>query len=86
MPDWVAPKSIKESRSSLRALACETMLIDLLVDEHWSYVGEFVAEVPDWSVGMEVVLADGRPFAIVAIVPNPGPDAEFAATWTVEPA
>ena len=58
----------------------------LLVDEYWSHVGEFVAEAPDWSVGMEVVLDDGRPFAIVAIVPNPSPDAEFAATWTVEPA
>ena len=62
------------------------MLRYLLVDEYWTHIGEFATEMPDWSVGMEVVLGDGRSYAIVAIVPNPSPEAEFAATWTVEPA
>ena len=62
------------------------MLKYLLVDEYWSHVGEFSTETPHWSVGMEIALSDGRSFAIVAIVPNPSPNAEFAATWTVEPA
>jgi len=51
-----------------------------------AYVGEFDAEIPDWSVGMEFYLAGGRCFAIVGIVPNPDPAGEFAATWMVEPA
>jgi hypothetical protein len=58
----------------------------LIVDEHWTHVGEFDAEIPDWSVGMEFYLAGGRCFAIVGIVPNPDPAGEFAATWMVEPA
>ncbi len=57
----------------------------LLVDEHWTFVGEFQAEIPDWSVGMEVTSA-GRTFAIVGVVPNPDPDGEYTATWQVEPA
>jgi hypothetical protein len=57
----------------------------LLVDEYWTHVGEFESVIPDWSVGMELFV-DGRRFAIVAIVANPDPDAEFTATWTVEAA
>ena len=57
----------------------------LLVDEHWTHIGEFEAEIPDWSVGMEVTTG-GRRVAIVGIIPNPEPDAEFTATWQVEPA
>jgi hypothetical protein len=58
----------------------------LLVDEHWTHVGEYEASIPDWSVGQEFFTADGRRFAIVGIVPSVDPDSEFAATWTVEPA
>jgi hypothetical protein len=61
------------------------MLRFLLVDEFWTHVGAFESEIPDWSVGQEF-FSDGRPFAIVAIVPNPDPEAEHAATWMVEPA
>ena len=57
----------------------------LLVDEHWTHIGEFEADIPDWSVGMEVTM-DGRAFAILGIVPNPDPFGEFTATWQVEPA
>jgi hypothetical protein len=57
----------------------------LLVDEHWTHIGEFEAELPDWSVGMELATG-GRALAIVGIVPNPDPDGEFTATWQVEPA
>ena len=28
----------------------------------------------------------GVVFAIVVVVPNPNPDAEYTATWNVEPA
>ena len=51
----------------------------LLVDEHWTHIGEFEADIPDWSVGMEVTM-DGRAFAILGIVPNPDPFGEFTAT------
>jgi hypothetical protein len=57
----------------------------LLVDEHWTHIGEFEAELPDWSVGKELATG-GRSLAIVGIVPNPDPDGEFTATWQVEPA
>ena len=58
----------------------------LLVDDHWSHVGTFESEVPDWSVGQEFVISLGQRFAIAGIVLNPDPEAEFTATWTVEPA
>jgi hypothetical protein len=55
-----------------------------LVDEHWSHVGEFTSEIPDWSVGQAFVIADGRSFAIVGIVPNLDERRPYTATWTVE--
>lgn len=58
----------------------------LLVDEFWTDVGWFESEIPDWSVGQEFVSKDGRVCVIVGIVPNLDPDADFTATWTVEPA
>jgi hypothetical protein len=58
----------------------------LLVDEFWTHVGWFESEIPDWSVGREFVSSDGRALAITGIVPNPAPDGDFTATWTVEPA
>lgn len=58
----------------------------LLVDEHWTHVGWFESEIPDWSVGQEIVSLAGRELAIVAMVPNPDPEADYVATWTVEPA
>jgi hypothetical protein len=58
----------------------------LLVDEYWTHVGWFESETPDWSVGQEVGLTDGRRFAITGIVPNPDPNADYTATWNVEPA
>jgi hypothetical protein len=58
----------------------------LLVDEHWTHVGEFESEIPDWSVGQEFVNADGRSFAIVGIVPNLDEHRPYTATWTVETA
>jgi hypothetical protein len=58
----------------------------LLVDEYWTHVGWFESEILDWSVGQEITLADGRSFAITAIVPNPDADADYTATWNVEPA
>jgi hypothetical protein len=56
-----------------------------LVDEFWTHVGWFESEIPDWSVGQEFVDSAGRPFAIVAMVPNPDPDGDFTGTRTVEP-
>ena len=58
----------------------------LLVDEYWTHVGWFESEIPDWSVGQEITLADGRRFAITGIVPNPDADGDYTATWNVEPA
>ncbi|MGH3002650.1 MAG: hypothetical protein ACRDM1_08340 [Gaiellaceae bacterium] len=58
----------------------------LLVDESWAYVGWFESEIPDWSVGQEVTLADGRLVAITGITLNPDPDGAHAATWNVEAA
>ena len=58
----------------------------LLVDDYWTHVGWFESEIPDWSVGQELVTALGQRFAISAIVPNPDPGSDFVATWTVEPA
>lgn len=58
----------------------------LVVDEHWTHLGWFESEIPDWSVGQEFTLSDGRRMAIAGIVPNPDPDAHYTATWTVEPA
>jgi hypothetical protein len=57
----------------------------LVVDEHWTHLGWFESEIPDWSVGQEIVLADGRRVAITAIVPNRNPAADYTATWNVEP-
>ena len=57
-----------------------------LVDEYWTHLGWFESEIPDWSVGQEVVDAEGRTFAIVGIVPNPDPDGDVTGTWIVEPA
>jgi hypothetical protein len=48
----------------------------LLVDEYWTHVGWFESEIPDWSVGQEITLADGRSFAITGIVPNPDVEAD----------
>jgi hypothetical protein len=58
----------------------------LLVDEYWSHVGWFESEIPDWSVGQEVTLQDGRRVAITGIVPNLDVEADYTATWNVEPA
>jgi hypothetical protein len=58
----------------------------LLVDEHWSVLGEHEAPQRDWAVGEEFSTADGRRFAIVGIVPSVDGEAGFFATWTVEPA
>jgi hypothetical protein len=58
----------------------------LLVDEHWSVLGEHEAPETDWAVGEEFSTADGRRFAIVGIVPSVDGGADFSATWTVEPA
>jgi hypothetical protein len=52
----------------------------LLVDEFWTHVGEFEAEIPDWSIGMTFLVRDGRAFAIVGIVPNPDAEADYVAT------
>ena len=61
------------------------MLNVLLVDESWTRIGEFQTDPVGWSVGEEFSSEDRR-FAIVAIVLNPAPDAEHAATWIVEQA
>ena len=37
----------------------------LIVDEYWTHVGWFESEIPDWSVGREFVLSDGRRLAIL---------------------
>ena len=74
------------SRLSGAGNSAVAVLRYLLVDEHWTHVGEFEAEIPDWSAGMEFFLNDGRCFAIVGIVPNPDPTSPYAATWMVEPA
>jgi hypothetical protein len=58
----------------------------LLVDEHWTVLGEHDAPKTDWSVGEEFATADGRRFAIVGIVPSVDGEAESLETWTVEPA
>lgn len=58
----------------------------LIVDDHWTHIGWFESAVPDWSIGQEFVLADGRRLAITGIVPNPKSDADYQATWTAEPA
>ena len=58
----------------------------LLVDEHWTVLGEHEAPKTDWAVGEEFSTADGQRFAIVGIVPSVDEVVEFVATWTVEPA
>jgi hypothetical protein len=58
----------------------------LIVDEYWTHLGWFESEIPDWSVGQEFVLSDGRRLAITGIVPRAEIDADYAATWTAEPA
>ena len=58
----------------------------LLVDEHWTILGEHEAQGAEWSVGEEFSTPDGRHFAIVAIVPSVDDGGAFHATWTVEPA
>jgi hypothetical protein len=58
----------------------------LLVDEYWTHVGWFESQMPDWSVGQQLVSSEGRPLAIVAIVPNPDAEADYVAIWTVEAA
>ncbi len=58
----------------------------LLVDEFWTHLGWFVSERPEWSVGMSFVAIGGVSYAIAGVVPNPDPDADYTATWTVEPA
>lgn len=57
-----------------------------LVDDFWTHIGWFESEIPDWSVGQELVDPLGRRFAITGIVANPDPNGDFTATWTVEPA
>ena len=57
-----------------------------MVDDCWTHIGWFESEIPDWSVGQEFVIGDGRAFAITGIVPNPDPEGDVTATWTVEPA
>ena len=57
-----------------------------VVDDYWTHIGWFESEIPDWSVGQEFVIGDGRAFAITGIVPNPDPEGDVTATWTVEPA
>jgi hypothetical protein len=55
-----------------------------LVEEFWTHLGWFESEIPDWSVGQEIVDSLGRRFAITSIVANLDPDADLTATWTVE--
>jgi hypothetical protein len=55
-----------------------------LVDEFWTHLGWFESEIPDWSVGQEIVADGGKAYAIVGVVPNPDPDADYTATWVVE--
>ena len=70
-----------------RVLGCVVVSFRyLVVDEHWTHLGWFESEIPDWSVGQAFVLSDGRRLAITGIVPRPEIDADYAATWTVEPA
>jgi len=49
-------------------------------------LGDFVTDVPEWSVGDTFTTGDGRHFRILAIVSDTDPDLGVMALWEVEPA
>jgi hypothetical protein len=49
-------------------------------------LGEFATIVPNWSVGDEFLVGDGRRLRIVGIVPAPDDVGVFNAFWKVESA
>jgi hypothetical protein len=56
-----------------------------LYSEDWDEVGEYMTLVPNWSLGDEVLLGDGRRFRIIGIVGTDDVLGVFNALWKVEP-